>query len=606
MTIDATLVAGRDDAPALRAPGCTPLSHAMLRDAIDRHSAALAQCGIGREDSVAIVLPNGAAMAVAFLSVAASAIAAPLNPGYTRAEFDFYFDDLKPRALIVAQGGAAMAREAAQARGIPVIELVEQPGTAGMIALDGSAGPAVAPGTPAPDDVALLLHTSGTTARPKIVPLTHRQLDASARNIVASLALSDMDCGLHVMPLFHVHGLVAGLLAPLAAGGSIYCTPGFDRSRFPDWLADAGPSWLTAVPTMLQSILAWAREAPDAARAARLRFIRSCSAALPPAIAEGLEAAFATPVIEAYAMTEAAHQMTSNPLPDRARKFGSVGMAAGPQVAILDAQGAILPPGQVGEVAIRGENVMHGYRDNPEANRSAFTNGWFRTGDLGQLDADGYVWLTGRAKEIINRGGDKVSPVEVENRLLEHPAVAQAVAFAVPHATLGEEVGAAVVLRDKVTVEALRKFLLLTLSAAKVPRAIRFLDELPKGPTGKLRRIGLAAELGLDGTVALIPYRAPQTPMEQRLADLWQGILAVERVGRDDDFFDLGGNSIAATQIVATLRGEQGVTIPIVDFLDHPTLAAFAAHVTQARLLALSPEELDRLLAGMETPQTPT
>ncbi len=604
--IGAALVAGQSGAPALLAPGCPPLTHGMLREQIDAHAETLALRGIGRDDTVAIVLPNGAAMAVAFLAVAASAIAAPLNPGYTRKEFEFYFDDLKPRALIVADDGASNAVDAALERGIAVLKLAERDGAAGMFALHGRAGPPVNRSIASPDDTALLLHTSGTTARPKIVPLTHRQLAASAHNIAQTLALSSADRGLHVMPLFHVHGLVAGLLAPLAAGGVVFCTGGFDRTEFPRWLVDAAPTWLTAVPTMLQSILAWAVGNPDHARAARLRLIRSCSAALPPAIAQGLEGAFGAPVIEAYAMTEAAHQMTSNPLPDQPRKFGSVGKAAGPEVTILDAEGNELPAGETGEVAIRGENVMHGYRDNPEANSAAFSGGWFRTGDLGALDPDGYLWLTGRAKEMINRGGEKISPIEIENRLLEHPAVAQAVAFAIPHATLGEEVGAAVVLRDDATSDDLRTFLLAELSSSKVPRAIQFLDELPKGPTGKLRRIGLAEQLGLGQEGSRPDFAPPETPMEQRLADLWQETLAVDEIGLDDDFFDLGGNSIAATRIVTVILGELGVTVPIARFLDYPTVRSLAAHVTEARLLALSPEAIEEMLSAVTSPQSGT
>lgn len=600
--INGTLAKGRDEALALLAPGGGTLSYGRLRAQIETLAEALAERGLGREDTVAIVMPNGVAMAVAFLSVAASAIAAPLNPGYTRKEFDFYFDDLKPRAVIVEEGGGANAIEAARAKGVAVLELAKVDAGPGMFAVTGHAGPAAGRRIATPDDVALLLHTSGTTARPKIVPLTHRQLTASTNNIVRSLSLSSADRGLHIMPMFHVHGLVAGLLAPLAAGGAVFCTPGFERTAFPIWLAEAAPSWLTAAPTMLQSILAWATRDPEAARVAKLRFIRSCSAALPTAVAEGLEAAFGAQVVEAYAMTEAAHQITSNPLPSLTRKFGSVGMAAGPEVTILDGEGAALPIGEIGEVAIRGENVMHGYRDNPEANKSAFSGAWFRTGDLGAFDADGYLWLTGRAKEMINRGGEKISPIEIENRLLNHPAVAQAVAFAVPHLTLGEEVGAAVVLRSPVTAGELRTFLLGELSPSKAPRAIQFLDELPKGPTGKLQRVGLAAALGLGEGGARTPYAAPETPMERKLAALWREALTVAEIGIDDDFFDLGGNSIAATQIVTAILTEQGVTVPIARFLDYPTVRSLAAHVIEAQLLELMPETLEALLLAVEDP----
>ena len=348
-------------------------------------------------------------------------------------------------------------------------------------------------------DAALILHTSGTTSRPKIVPLTHGNLCASARNIVETLSLGPTDRGLHVMPLFHIHGLVAGLLAPLLAGGSVFCAPGFNALKFFAWMDEARPTWYTAVPTMHQAILARAGRNRDVILRSPLRFIRSSSASLPPQVMAGLEETFSAPVIEAYAMTEAAHQMTSNPLPPRPRKPGTVGVAAGPEVRILDAQGNVLPAGQIGEVAIRGENVLQGYENNPQANAAAFVNGWFRTGDQGHLDEDGYLRITGRLKEIINRGGEKISPREVDEVLLSHPAVAQALTFALPHEKLGEEVAAAIVVHEgqKVAEQELRDFAAGRLSDFKVPRRIVFLEQIPAGPTGKPQRIGLAKRLGL-------------------------------------------------------------------------------------------------------------
>jgi acyl-CoA synthetase (AMP-forming)/AMP-acid ligase II len=350
--------------------------------------------------------------------------------------------------------------------------------------------------------VALVLHTSGTTSRPKLVPLTHRNVCASAHHIAATLELSPMDRCLNVMPLFHIHGLMAAVLASLEAGGSVFCTPGFSALKFFSWLQEADPTWYTAVPTMHQAILARAERNPRILAAARLRFVRSSSSSLPPRVMAELEKTFRAPVIEAYGMTEAAHQMASNPLPPRPRKPGTVGVAAGPEVAVMDEEGRILPAGSPGEVVIRGPNVTPGYQANPGANATSFTHGWFRTGDQGVLDPDGYLTITGRLKEIINRGGEKISPREVDEVLLDHPAVQQAVAFAVPHPTLGEEVAAAVVLRDgaRATEEELRAFASGRLAPFKVPRTLLFLEEIPKGPTGKLQRIGLAAKLGLDGS----------------------------------------------------------------------------------------------------------
>jgi acyl-CoA synthetase (AMP-forming)/AMP-acid ligase II len=347
--------------------------------------------------------------------------------------------------------------------------------------------------------VALVLHTSGTTSRPKQVPLTQRNVCASAHNIRATLELSPADGCLNIMPLFHIHGLMAALLASLAAGARVYCTPGFNALRFYAWLDAAEPSWYTAVPTMHQAILARADRNRASLARARLRFIRSSSASLPPQVLKELESTFGVPVIEAYGMTEAAHQMCSNPLAPRPRKPGSVGPAAGPEVAILDPSGCVLPSGQIGEIAIRGANVTPGYFNNPAANAAAYTDGWFRTGDQGSIDADGYVQISGRIKEIINRGGEKVSPLEVDAVLMDHPAVQQVCTFALPHERLGEEVAAAVVLREgaELTERELRDFAASRLADFKLPRKVVFCAEIPKGATGKIQRIGLAAKLGL-------------------------------------------------------------------------------------------------------------
>ena len=500
-TLPDLLAAGPDSAPALEAPDAPALPRGALRRHARDVVGTLNRHGIGRGDRVAIVLPNGPAMAAAFLGVAAGAAAAPLNPAYRAAEFAFYLEDLDARALIAAAGDDGPARAAAAERGIPVLELAPDRAAAGLFALSGAAAPAPAlrPGPAAAGDAALVLHTSGTTSRPKRVPLTHANLCASARNIDAALALGAADRCLNVMPLFHIHGLIASVLASLAAGGAVVCAPGFNALRFFAWLKGCRPTWYTAVPTMHQAILARAARNADAAANAGLRFIRSSSAALAPQTMRALEAAFRAPVIESYGMTEACHQMTSNPLPPRARKPGTVGLAAGPEVAAMREDGSLAAPGETAEIVIRGANVTSGYENNPRANAEAFRGGWFRTGDEGRFDAEGYLTISGRIKEIINRGGEKIGPREVDEALLEHPAVAQAVAFALPHDKLGEDVAAAVVPRagGAPSERELRAFVGARLAAFKVPRRIVFLEEIPKGPTGKVRRIGLAKTLGL-------------------------------------------------------------------------------------------------------------
>ncbi|MEM9047617.1 MAG: acyl--CoA ligase [Pseudomonadota bacterium] len=489
------LLAGRDG-PALGAPGRPDLDYAGLSATIERVGGQLAGLGNGPGDGVAIVLPNGPEAAACFLAVASFATAAPLNPAYTEAEFAFYLEDLSAKRLILAGNAETPARAAAERLGIPV-SVLSAGAAAGDIALDA---PKAKPGRRnRAEDAALVLHTSGTTSRPKIVPLTAANICASAAHIATSLTLSPADRGLNVMPLFHIHGLIAAVLSSLAAGAAVTCTPGFDALKFFGWLGAERPSWYTAVPTMHQAILTRAKRNQAALAEIRLRLIRSSSAALPVPVLEALEATFGCPVIEAYGMTEAAHQMAANPLPPAARKPGTVGVAAGPEVAIMDAEGRLLPTGAVGEIVIRGPNVTPGYRNNPKANAENFTQGWFRTGDQGAIDGQGYITIRGRLKEIINRGGEKISPREVDDVLIAHPAIAQVVTFAIPHRMLGEDVAAAVVLEEGAEADAaaLRAYAAERLAAFKVPARIEILAEIPKGATGKLQRIGLAEKLGI-------------------------------------------------------------------------------------------------------------
>ncbi len=502
--ISALLRAGPADAVALSAPNRPDLTYGGLRRQVDRTVYGLNRRGIGRGDRVAIVLPNGPDMASAFVSIAAGAATAPLNPAYRQREFEFYLADLGAKALVLTAGDDSPARAAAARLGVPVLEIrTEDRWPAGTFDFLPSAAVGIASrdGKAGPDDVALVLHTSGTTSRPKIVPLLHRNVCATAENIWRTLRLRAVDRCLNVMPLFHIHGLMACVLSTLRAGGSVYCAPGFNALKVFAWLGDADPTWYSAVPTMHQAILARASRNADVVERQRLRFIRSSSAALPARVMAELEELFGAPVVEAYAMTEAAHQMTCNPLPPAPRKPGTVGIAAGPEVSVMDAAGNHLAPGEEGEIVIRGPNVTPGYENNEAANREAFTDGWFRTGDQGFRDDDGYFTITGRLKEIINRGGEKISPREVDEVLMDHPAVQQVVTFAMPHPKLGEEVAAAVVLRDgaEAAPGEVRDFAAGRLAGFKVPRKVVILDEIPKGPTGKLRRIGLAEQLGLGG-----------------------------------------------------------------------------------------------------------
>jgi len=499
--------------PAIGAPGHAPLTYDGLRALVDTGVAWLNAHSIGRNDRVAIVLSNGPHAATAFLAVAAGATAAPLNAHYRAEEFEFYLTDLKAKALLVEAGMASPSREVAARLGVTVFELrVDPAAPAGMFTFEGSergqngvrtgSDPVLTPAMAEADDVALLLHTSGTTSRPKLVPLTQRNITASAQNIRDTLALTADDVCLNIMPLFHIHGLIGGVLSSLSAGAHVCCTPGSHPVKFFGWLDEIRPTWYTAAPSLHRAIVARASRHADSVARSRLRLIRSSSAALRPELMGALERTFGVPVLQSYGMTEASHQVASNPLPPAARKPGSVGRPAGPEVAIMDDAGSLVPQGDMGEVVIRGDNVTAGYEANPDANAASFVNGWFRTGDQGRVDEDGYLWLTGRFKELINRGGEKVSPLEIEAVMMEHPGVQQVVVFAMPDEAHGEEIAAAVVLRQPGTLtdRELRHFVASHLADFKVPRKILFVEQIPGGATGKLQRIGMAEKLGLVAT----------------------------------------------------------------------------------------------------------
>ncbi len=461
------------------------ITYGQLRQQVAACAAALAGAGIRRGDRVGMALPNGLPTIVAFLAAGEAGTAAPLNPGYKEEEFRFFLEDTNAKVLLLPAGGADDARRAA-GQTVPVLDVSMD--EAGHVTIAGAApGAPVAP--PTIDDVALILHTSGSTGRPKRVPLSHANLSISAQNVAASYALTSSDVSLCVMPLFHVHGLVASTLATLASGGTVVVPGKFSPLSFWRIARDCGATWYSAVPTIHQLLLARVEPgAPKPAGAEKLRFIRSCSASLPPQVMHDLEAAFGAPVLEAYGMTEAAHQMASNPLPPRDRKPGSVGPGTKVGISIRDLNGVELAVGERGEVCIHGPNVVTGYENNPEANATAFFGEWFRTGDQGFLDADGYLTLSGRLKEMINRGGEKISPREIDEVLLTHPAVGEAVCFGVPHKMWGEEVAAAVTLTGEATEAELLAFCKEQLAEFKRPKQIHITDAIPRTATGKIQR----------------------------------------------------------------------------------------------------------------------
>jgi acyl-CoA synthetase (AMP-forming)/AMP-acid ligase II len=477
------------------------LTYGALRDLSQKVNIELREFGIEKKDRVAIVLPNGPFMASAFATIAQSVTTAPLNPNYREEEFAFYLDDLKAKAIVVNWDYDGPAKQAADRLNIKIVRLLESKTVAGLFSLEAEkSSNIIEDETVTGNDIALILHTSGTTSRPKIVPLLQSNIAASASNIARSLSISSSDRCMNVMPLFHIHGLIAAVSASLSVGASIWCSSGFNALSFFSNLDEAKPTWYTAVPTMHQAILARSGRNSEIIRNNPLRFLRSSSASLPAQVMGELYDSFGAPVIEAYGMTEATHQMCCNLLDKQ--KPGSVGQAAGPSVGIAHEAHNYLVSG-TGEVVISGNNVTPGYENNLEANQKSFfeVDGvkWFRTGDQGAFDDDGFLFLTGRLKEIINRGGEKISPLEVDSILLDHPDISQVVTFALPHSKLGEEVAAAVVLssESKSDEKDIKVFAKGRMADFKVPRHIIILDEIPKGATGKMQRIGMAEKLGL-------------------------------------------------------------------------------------------------------------
>ncbi|CAH9114804.1 unnamed protein product [Cuscuta epithymum] len=498
---------------AISVSGMFDLTHSRLHHLVERAASSLFTAGVRPGDVVALTFPNTVEFVIMFLAtIRVRATAAPLNSAYTAEEFEFYLSDSESKLLLIPKEGNEAAQAASAKLNIPAVTAT-LPDAESEIALS----PAVPDSNPDsisnlindPSDVSLFLHTSGTTSRPKGVPLTQSNLASSVSNIKSVYKLTESDSTVIVLPLFHVHGLIAGLLSSLVAGGSVTlpATGRFSASTFWPDMNKSNATWYTAVPTIHQIILERHLTKPEPVYP-KLRFIRSCSAALAPSILTRLEEAFGAPVLEAYAMTEATHLMASNPLPeDGPHVPGSVGKPVGQEMAILDENGVVQEAGTTGEVCIRGSNVTKGYKNNPEANKSAFEFGWFHTGDLGYIGSEGYLHLVGRIKEMINRGGEKISPIEVDAVLVSHPDVAQAVAFGVPDDKYGEEINCAIIPNEGANIneEEVLKFCKRYLAAFKVPKKVFLTDTLPKTATGKILRRLVAEHFLAQISIAKLP-----------------------------------------------------------------------------------------------------
>ena len=488
----------KDENIALTSEISSKLSYKDLKLFINKISKQLAGNGLSNKDRAAIVLPNGPYMASSFLAISSYMSAAPLNPSYKSEEYEFYLKDLNPKIVLVEKNSDNPVVDVAKKLKIELCEInPEKDGPSGVFNIYENE---TEYSLPDENDESLVLHTSGTTSRPKIVPLTNKNIFSSAENISKSLNLSESDHCLNIMPLFHIHGLIAILASSMRAGASVCASNGFNAIKFLDLAKSEKINWYSGVPTMHQTILLRARRNSEIAKELKLRLIRSSSASLPPAVFKDLNDVFNCPVIEAYGMTEATHQMTSNPLPPKQQKAGFVGLPAGPEVCIMNENGDVLKQGEEGEVCIKGENVTLGYDNNEEANKTSFTNGWFRTGDQGYFDKDGYLKISGRLKEIINKGGEKISPLEVDNVLMDHPFIDQAVCFGYDDKMLGENIASAIIIKSGETCSEndVLEYAQEKLAKFKIPKKIFFVEEIPKGATGKLQRNVLAKKFGLN------------------------------------------------------------------------------------------------------------
>ncbi len=589
------------DRIAIEAPGRLPLSYMNLERNVRQVMGGLRAAGVRRGNRVAVALPDGPEMAIAILAVSSASVCAPLNPLCGRLDGERHLSAVGARWLLALEGRGSPLRDAAVGGGVCVLGIrtgnQAADGIYRLLAEDVTAdiqtppADAIPPsGVSGPGDVAVVLPTSGTTGSPKVVPLTRKNLAVAVRSVCQSLALGPADTCLCMMPQFHIGGVVDLLLAPLVSGGRIVCTPGFDAGQFLNWLELYRPTWFQAVPATLSALLAQMQRAGHRDLRSSLRFIRSVASPLSPRMAAELEDVFQVPVIQTYGMTEAAPLITTIPLPPGHRKPGSVGRSVGPEIVIVDGAGNRLPPEAVGEIVIRGENVTDGYENAPDAKAQTFRKGWFHTGDLGWFDRDGDLFLSGRLNELVNRGGEKVAPAEIDQVLAEHPAVAEAVAYPLPHPVLGEELAVAVVPKPGTvpTPEELRRFVAARLAPFKVPRAIVVTGAIPKGPTGKAQRSLLHRQLeALPDNAVRSGYPpmtaanneciAPRTVTEERLQSIWRTVLGADHFGIRDSYFELGGDSLSVIRMLVEVERAFGKALQPDLFFQRPYIEDLAS-----------------------------
>jgi acyl-CoA synthetase (AMP-forming)/AMP-acid ligase II/acyl carrier protein len=567
----------RGSSPALESLDGRVLTYSELFALVSRIVSRFRDEGVSPTSRVGIVLPNGFDMSVTLLGVCCAGIAVPFNPNHQASEYRQYFTITNVEYLVCDREANSPARPVAAELGIEIIELREpawQAGTDGRIYSNGLSRQALE------DNVAMILMTSGSTGAPKRVPLTHRNLSVAAYSVCDSLSLNPRDLCLSMWEQYHIGGIADLLLAPIAGGCPVLCAGSFNAKRFYELLEKREPTWFQGVPATLRELLVYGKQRDKLPKGSSLRFLRSVAAALPKELMQDLEQYFGVSVIQTFGMTEAAPLITTNLLPPGRRKPGSVGKPFGPEVSVTDGAGRPLPTGKHGEIAVRGENVFAGYEADSDTNASVFKAGWFYTGDVGYIDEDGFLFLVGRSKEMINRGGEKIFPYEIEEILSRHPDVSQVAAFAIPHPTLGEDVGVAVVLKENKMLDedTVRSFVAERLTDFKVPRAVAFMVELPRCPLGKVRR-GELSSIFLEARTKR-KHASPQDELHRLLAKLWMTELYLKRVSIDEEFSELGGDSLSRIRVLFAIDELMGITLPESILIESTTIRELAEKIT--------------------------
>jgi acyl-CoA synthetase (AMP-forming)/AMP-acid ligase II len=572
------------NAVAFRAPDYTNLDYTSLAGIFDEITTCLDSLGIGKGDLVAFVADREPATAIIALALVSHAVAVPLNPEYKQHEVESLFSRLPVKAVLIPAGQRYSFHETFENINLPVIEFNVDEWSININPVSNIDRAIAGESThKLSEDISLFLQTSGSTATPRIVPLTQMNLLAAAENVNRSLSLTEEDICLNMLPLYHIGGFVDVLMAPLLSGGQVIFNRGFDTKVFFRLNEELTPTWTQTVPAMLQELVDIAGMMDGVEN--QLRFIRSVSAPLPEALYQLASSTFSSSTVEIYGMTESAGVITSNPLQPEKQKVGSVGISAGPSLRIVAENGELLDPMQPGEIQIHGDSVMRGYfhESSQPIEHSEFDNGWLKTGDIGYLDKEGYLFLTGRLKDIINRGGEKISPSEIDKIALQHPLVKDTASFAIPHPDLGEDIAMALVIKpgDSFSEEDFRKYLKDKLAYFKIPRRIILVDEIPRR-SGKLQRWNLLEQLQTRVTSPphrSSPQHSPEEHLSKELAELWAQVLEIEEIGLDDDFFYMGGNSLLATVLVNQMQEKWGVPLIVSTIYDAPVLRDFEQYL---------------------------